>query len=113
MLEVVAKVIVPEGLICIFILSKAASMLLSKVDLINEIASIKKFENAAELGRIGKYYAVEDMLTTDPDEKFGTMTLQEHYDKIAVEGQEYDPYATMFATAPEKTKAEEKDKIAA
>jgi divinyl chlorophyllide a 8-vinyl-reductase len=53
------------------------------------------FENAAELGRIGKYYAVEDMLTTDPEEKFGTITLQEHYDKIAVEGQEYDPYTTM------------------
>lgn len=53
------------------------------------------FENAAETGRIGKYYAVEDMLTTDPDEKFGTMTLQEHYNKIAVEGQEYDPYTTM------------------
>jgi len=59
------------------------------------------FENAAETGRIGKYYAVEDMLTTEPDEKFGTITLQEHYDRIAVEGQEYDPYTTMFAKAPE------------
>jgi divinyl chlorophyllide a 8-vinyl-reductase len=55
----------------------------------------EKLEDAAELGRIGKYYAVEDMLTTDPDEKFGTITLQEHYDRIAVEGQEYDPYTTM------------------
>lgn len=60
----------------------------------------EKLENAAELGRIGKYYAVEDMLTTDPNEKYGTITLQEHYDKIAVEGQEYDPYTTMFAKAP-------------
>ena len=49
----------------------------------------------------GKYYAVEDMLTTKPDEKFGKITLQEHYDRIAVEGQEYDPYTTMFAKAPE------------
>eukprot|EP00569_Conticribra_weissflogii_P003332 CAMPEP_0171329868 /NCGR_PEP_ID=MMETSP0878-20121228/1596_1 /TAXON_ID=67004 /ORGANISM="Thalassiosira weissflogii, Strain CCMP1336" /LENGTH=400 /DNA_ID=CAMNT_0011830017 /DNA_START=66 /DNA_END=1268 /DNA_ORIENTATION=+ len=73
----------------------------------------EKFENAAELGRIGKYYAVEDMLTTDPNEKFGTMTLQEHYDKIAVEGQEYDPYTTMFATAPSKKVVEEKVKVAA
>ena len=55
----------------------------------------EKLEDAAELGRIGKYYAVEDMLTTEPDEKFGTMTLQQHYDKIAVEGQEYDPYTSM------------------
>jgi len=58
----------------------------------------EKFENAAELGRIGKYYAVEDMLTTDPSEKFGTITLQEHYNKIAVEGQEYDPYTTMVGS---------------
>lgn len=55
----------------------------------------EKLENAAELGRIGKYYAVEDMLTTDPAEKFGKISLQEHYDRIAVEGQEYDPYTTM------------------
>ena len=58
-----------------------------------------KFEDAAELGRIGKYYAVEDMLTTEPDEKFGFTSLMEHYTKIAVEGQEYDPYTTMFASA--------------
>jgi divinyl chlorophyllide a 8-vinyl-reductase len=55
----------------------------------------ERLENAAELCRIGKYYAVEDMVTTDPDEKFGTITLQEHFDRIAVEGQEYDPYVTM------------------
>ena len=54
-------------------------------------------EDAAELGRIGKYYAVEDMLTTEPSERFGTVTLREHYERIAVEGQEYDPYTTMLA----------------
>lgn len=54
-------------------------------------------EDAAELGRIGKYYAVEDMLTTAPTEKYGTVTLREHYERIAVEGQEYDPYTTMLA----------------
>jgi divinyl chlorophyllide a 8-vinyl-reductase len=56
----------------------------------------EKLEDIAELGRIGKYYAVEDMLTTDPAEKFGTITLQEHYNRIAVEGQEYDPYTSMY-----------------
>jgi len=80
---------------------------------VSDTFNSEKFENAAELGRIGKYYAVEDMLTTEPDEKFGTMTLQEHYNKIAVEGQEYDPYTTMFAKAPEKSKTDEKEKIAA
>jgi len=67
----------------------------------------EKLEDAAELGRIGKYYAVEDMLTTDPSERFGSTTLMEHYSKIAVEGQEYDPYTTMFSKAP---KAEAKEK---
>jgi len=71
----------------------------------------EKLENAAETGRIGKYYAVEDMLTTDPSEKYGTMTLQEHYNKIAVEGQEYDPYTTMFAKAPVTESKEEKEAI--
>lgn len=65
----------------------------------------EKLENAAETGRIGKYYAVEDMLTTEPEEKFGTITLQEHYNRIAVEGQEYDPYTTMFAKAPQEEKS--------
>jgi len=60
----------------------------------------EKLQDAAELGRIGKYYAVEDMLTTTESEKYGTMTLQQHYDKIATEGQEYDPYTTMFAKVP-------------
>ena len=41
---------------------------------------------------------VEDMLTTDPSEKFGSTTLLQHYQKIAVEGQEYDPYTTMFSS---------------
>jgi hypothetical protein len=29
-----------------------------------------KLEDAAEFGRIGRYYAIEDMLTTDPSEKY-------------------------------------------
>lgn len=73
----------------------------------------EKFENAAELGRIGKYYAVEDMLTTVPEEKFGTMTLMEHYQKIAVEGQEYDPYTSMFAKAPTAKLSEKKESVSA
>mmetsp|Transcript_25451 Transcript_25451/g.46127 ORF Transcript_25451/g.46127 Transcript_25451/m.46127 type:complete len:380 (-) Transcript_25451:207-1346(-) len=76
-------------------------VIIDSLQWVSDTFNSEAFENAAETGRIGKYYAVEDMLTTDPDEKFGTMTLQEHYDKIAVEGQEYDPYTTMFAKAPE------------
>ena len=47
----------------------------------------QKMEDAAELARIGKYYAVEDMLTTSPAEKYGKVTLQNHYERIADEGQ--------------------------
>ncbi|KAL7549630.1 hypothetical protein ACHAWF_012896 [Thalassiosira exigua] len=88
-------------------------VIIDSLQWVSDTFNSEKFENAAELGRIGKYYAVEDMLTTDPEEKFGTMTLQEHYDKIAVEGQEYDPYTTMFAKAPTEKTAEKKEKVAA
>lgn len=33
----------------------------------------QQFEDPAELAKIGKYYAVEDMLTTDPSEKVSAM----------------------------------------
>jgi divinyl chlorophyllide a 8-vinyl-reductase len=54
-------------------------------------------EDAAETGRIGKYYAVEDMLTTDPKEKYGKITMQDHYNEIAAKGQ--DPFTPVRATA--------------
>ena len=63
-----------------------------------------KFDDAAELGRIGKYYAVEDMLTTDPAEKYGRTTLRQHYEYIAANGQEYDPYTTVFGSRDAKEK---------
>lgn len=53
-----------------------------------DITGLEKLENGAETGRIAKYYAVESMLTTDPEEKYGKITLQEHYNRIAIEGQQ-------------------------
>lgn len=38
----------------------------------------KQFEDPAELAKIGKYYAVEDMLTTDPSEKVSTGQSSQH-----------------------------------
>lgn len=46
-----------------------------------------------------RYYAIEDMLTTDPADKYGQTTLRQHYERIAVEGQEYDPYTSVFGKA--------------
>ena len=60
----------------------------------------EKLEDAAEFGRIGRYYAIEDMLTTDPADKYGKTTLRQHYERIAVEGQEYDPYTSVYACPP-------------
>lgn len=54
-------------------------------------------EDAAEYARIGKYYAVEDMLTTDPEEKYGKISIQDHYNTIASQGQ--DPFTPIRATA--------------
>ena len=62
----------------------------------------EQLEDAAEFGRIGRYYAIEDMLTTDPAEKYGETTLRQHYERIAVEGQEYDPYTSVFGKAANK-----------
>lgn len=64
----------------------------------------EKFADAAEFGRIGRYYAVVDMLTTDPSERYGTTTLRQHYERVAREGQEYDPYTSVFGN---KKKMEE------
>ena len=58
-----------------------------------EVFKNEQLENAAELGRIGKYYAVEDMV--EIDNRYGTITLQEYFNRIAAEGQEYDPFTSM------------------
>jgi hypothetical protein len=58
-----------------------------------DIFKNEQLENAAELGRIGKYYAVEDMV--EVDNRYGTITLQEYFNRIASDGQEFDPYTSM------------------
>lgn len=73
----------------------------ASIDLIDFISEKKgrtqKWEDVLETAKIGKYYAVEDMLTTDPVEKYGVRTMQSHFDKIAAEGQ--DPFTPVRATA--------------
>ena len=70
------------------------------INLLQFLASATKmefFDNAAETARIGKYYAVEDMLTTEQHEKYGKITMQMHYDKLIAEGQ--DPFTPVRATS--------------
>ncbi|CAM9278284.1 unnamed protein product [Phaeothamnion confervicola] len=52
--------------------------------------------DGAEAARIVRYYALEDMLTTRPEEKFGVITLKDHFEEIAREGQEYHQYTAVF-----------------
>ena len=74
-------------------------LVINSLQFVADLLQNEKIADLAETGRIGKYYAVEDMVTTLPHEKYGTITLQEHYNRIAVEGNDYDPYTTMFARA--------------
>ena len=53
----------------------------------------QKWEDVLETAKIGKYYAVEDMLTTKEEEKFGSIKMMDHFEKIAREGQ--DPFTPV------------------
>eukprot|EP00956_Cyclotella_meneghiniana_P005972 scaffold7802_cov71-Cyclotella_meneghiniana.AAC.7 len=57
----------------------------------------QKWEDVLETAKIGKYYAVEDMLTTNENEKFGKRKMMDHFEQIAREGQ--DPFTPVRATA--------------
>ena len=57
----------------------------------------QKWEDVLETAKIGKYYAVEDMLTTNENEKFGRIRMMDHFEKIARDGQ--DPFTPVRATA--------------
>lgn len=70
---------------------------ITTLQLLATLLKSEALEDAAEVGRIGRYYAVEDMLTTDPKEKYGKITMQQHYNKIASMGQ--DPFTPIRATA--------------
>lgn len=57
----------------------------------------QKWDDVLETAKIGKYYAVEDMLTTDEEEKFGSISMMDHFEKIGAEGQ--DPFTPVRATS--------------
>jgi divinyl chlorophyllide a 8-vinyl-reductase len=67
------------------------------LEFLAKLLDYEALENATETARIGKYYAVESMLTTDPNEKYGKITMQDHYNKIAAEGQ--DEFTPMYVSS--------------
>eukprot|EP00978_Attheya_sp_CCMP212_P027396 scaffold91704_cov27-Attheya_sp.AAC.1 len=64
--------------------------IINALQFLADMTGSQKWEDAAETARIGKYYAVEDMLTTKEAEKFGAISMQEYYNTIASKGQ--DPF---------------------
>ena len=67
------------------------------LEFLADLTQSPELDDAAETARIGKYYAVEDMLTTDESEKYGIITTRDHFAKIAAQGQ--DPFTPVRATA--------------
>ena len=72
-------------------------IIINSLQWLADVTKSEAIEDAAETARIGKYYAVEDMLTTEPHEKYGKITMKMHYDRIAAEGQ--DPFTPVRATS--------------
>jgi len=70
---------------------------ISLIQFISNLSDDNKWNDVLETARIGKYYAVEDMLTTKEDEKFGKIKMKQHFDSIAKDGQ--DPFTPVRATA--------------
>lgn len=70
---------------------------ISMIEFIAKTWPSQKWEDVLETSKIGKYYAVEDMLTTKDEEKFGSISMMDHFEKIAREGQ--DPFTPVRATA--------------
>ena len=65
----------------------------NKIEFIAKTWPSQKWDDALETAKIGKYYAVEDMLTTAPEEKYGTISMMDHFQKLAREGQ--DPFTPV------------------
>lgn len=67
------------------------------LEFLADLTQSPEIEDAAETARIGKYYAVEDMLTIDEAEKYGRISTRDHFARIAAQGQ--DPFTPVRATA--------------
>ncbi|KAL3777680.1 hypothetical protein HJC23_007656 [Cyclotella cryptica] len=81
----------------VYVPTQIFDMSISLIEFIAKNFPSQKWEDALETAKIGKYYAVEDMLTTNKSEKFGRIRMMDHFEKIAREGQ--DPFTPVRATA--------------
>jgi divinyl chlorophyllide a 8-vinyl-reductase len=77
----------------IYIPTQVFDFSISLVEFVARTWPSPKWEDAKETAKIGKYYAVENMLTTDEEEKFGNIHMMDHFEQIAREGQ--DPFTPV------------------
>lgn len=81
----------------VYVPTEVFDLSISLIEFIAKTWPSQKWEDVLETSKIGKYYAVEDMLTTKDKEKFGSISMMDHFEKIAREGQ--DPFTPVRATA--------------
>eukprot|EP00580_Thalassiosira_gravida_P016502 CAMPEP_0201657578 /NCGR_PEP_ID=MMETSP0494-20130426/777_1 /ASSEMBLY_ACC=CAM_ASM_000839 /TAXON_ID=420259 /ORGANISM="Thalassiosira gravida, Strain GMp14c1" /LENGTH=511 /DNA_ID=CAMNT_0048134445 /DNA_START=260 /DNA_END=1795 /DNA_ORIENTATION=+ len=81
----------------VYVPTQVFDISISMIECIAKTWPSQKWEDVLETSKIGKYYAVEDMLTIEEEEKFGKITMMDHFEKIANEGQ--DPFTPVRATA--------------
>ena len=68
-------------------------------------------QSAAELARIGKYYGVEDMLTTDPSQQFGRTTVRMHYEAAKLKGEAFDPNLNIMSNLSRVLKSKKEEGV--
>ena len=77
----------------VYVPTSVFDLSISMIEFIAKNFPSQKWEDALETAKIGKYYAVEDMLTVEEHEKYGKISMMDHFEKIAREGQ--DPFTPV------------------
>jgi divinyl chlorophyllide a 8-vinyl-reductase len=60
------------------------------------VTRLTALEDAAEISRILRYYASEDMVAVGKGEQYGSDSVADFYKTVAANGREYDPYVAIF-----------------
>mmetsp|Transcript_18658 Transcript_18658/g.47638 ORF Transcript_18658/g.47638 Transcript_18658/m.47638 type:complete len:197 (-) Transcript_18658:417-1007(-) len=66
------------------------------LELLASVLRLGALEDAAEIARILRYYASEDMVAVGKGEVYGSDSVVDFYKTVAREGREYDPYVAIF-----------------
>ncbi len=80
----------------VYVPTQVFDLSISMIELFAKIWPSPKWKDVLETARIGKYYAVEDMLTTEEEEQFGSISMMDHFERIARDGQ--DPFTPVYVS---------------